>query len=234
MPSSQPERFHSIPSATGGIARLACARLREFGRDATVVITEVGARPESFDDAIRLVTMVRICRQATDTRLALRRFRIRYRATKRPRSSRVFLAATLNLVQIAMRSFFRHRWHPSHCWPRQLFERSVAAIRRGGTRRPSERARALRSAVERTLPQLLPHARASLSNVAKQLAISTRTLSRKLREEGVAFTTILDETRAALAKGYLAERVCRCPRLHGCWDIARLALSSTRSTVGPA
>jgi AraC-like DNA-binding protein len=37
--------------------------------------------------------------------------------------------------------------------------------------------------------------------------MSTRTLSRKLREEGVASTTILDETRAALAKGcYLAER----------------------------
>ena len=36
----QPTRaFHAIPSATGGIARLACARLREFGKDATVVIT---------------------------------------------------------------------------------------------------------------------------------------------------------------------------------------------------
>ena len=55
MTSSQPARFHSIPSATGGIARLACARLREFGKDATAVITEVGARPEQvYDDAIRL------------------------------------------------------------------------------------------------------------------------------------------------------------------------------------
>jgi AraC-like DNA-binding protein len=71
--------------------------------------------------------------------------------------------------------------------------------------RPKEPA-ALRSAVEGVLPQLLPHAKANASNVAKQLAMSTRTLSRKLREEGVAFTTILDETRAALAKSYLAER----------------------------
>jgi AraC-like DNA-binding protein len=36
--------------------------------------------------------------------------------------------------------------------------------------------------------------------------LSTRTLSRKLREEGVAFTELLEETRAALAKSYLAER----------------------------
>jgi AraC-like DNA-binding protein len=55
MPSSQPATLHSIPSATGGIARLACARLREFGKDATVVITSVGARPEQvYDDSIRL------------------------------------------------------------------------------------------------------------------------------------------------------------------------------------
>jgi AraC-like DNA-binding protein len=36
--------------------------------------------------------------------------------------------------------------------------------------------------------------------------MSARTLSRKLHEEGVAFTEILEETRAALAKSYLAER----------------------------
>jgi AraC-like DNA-binding protein len=71
--------------------------------------------------------------------------------------------------------------------------------------RPQERA-SLRSAVERVLPQLLPHAKASASNVAQKLAFSTRTLSRKLHDEGVAFAEILEETRAALAKRYLAER----------------------------
>jgi len=71
--------------------------------------------------------------------------------------------------------------------------------------RPQERA-SLRSAVERVLPQLLPHAKASVSNIAQKLTISTRTLSRKLRDEDVAFREILEETRAALAKRYLAER----------------------------
>jgi AraC-like DNA-binding protein len=65
---------------------------------------------------------------------------------------------------------------------------------------------ALRLAVERVLPQLLPHAKASASNVAQKLAVSTRTLSRKLRDEGVTFAEILQETRAALARRYLAER----------------------------
>lgn len=64
----------------------------------------------------------------------------------------------------------------------------------------------LRSSVEEVLSQLLPHAEANQSNVAKQLAMSTRTLSRKLLSEGLAFTTILDETRSALADKYLTER----------------------------
>src|SRR5438552_6246709 len=55
MRSRTPEGFCSIPSATGGIARLACARLRELGKDVPAVLAEVGARPEQVnDDAIQL------------------------------------------------------------------------------------------------------------------------------------------------------------------------------------
>ena len=55
MRSGMPDGFCSIPSATGGIARLACARLRELGSDVAAVLAEVGARPEQVnDDAVRL------------------------------------------------------------------------------------------------------------------------------------------------------------------------------------
>ena len=55
MRSGMPDGFCSIPSATGAIARLACARLRELGNDVAAVLAEVGARPEQVnDDAIRL------------------------------------------------------------------------------------------------------------------------------------------------------------------------------------
>jgi len=306
MPSSQPAAFHAIPSATGGIARLACARLREFGKDATVVITSVGARPEQvYDDAIRLevpkqikilelvseelqdgllgfhlarnfdlrevglvyyviasserfadsllnasrycmimnegvrlqmrqdertvsitldyvdierqsdrhqiefwlVTMVRICRQVTDTRLALRHLRIRHRRNETPAEFRSFFGCDVEfgadrdeivLPASAASLPIVGRDNYLNDLLRQYAEAALA-------NRPKERA-TLRSAVEGVLPQLLPHAKASTAIVAKQLAMSTRTLSRKLREEGVAFTTILDETRAALAKKYLAER----------------------------
>jgi len=56
------------------------------------------------------------------------------------------------------------------------------------------------------LPELLPHDRAGLAEVARRLAMSTRTLSRKLHDEGTTFAKILDALRAALARRYLADR----------------------------
>jgi len=63
-----------------------------------------------------------------------------------------------------------------------------------------------RSAVENTLPRLLPHGKASASEVAQHLGMSPRTLARKLRAEGVAFANILAQLRSALAQRYLSER----------------------------
>ena len=55
MSPSQADRLSSIPTATGGIARLACARLREFGKDPGPILAQAGATPEqAYDDSIRL------------------------------------------------------------------------------------------------------------------------------------------------------------------------------------
>src|SRR5258708_20848070 len=53
--------FNSIPTATGGIARLACARLDEMGKDPTVILSKVGLTPEEArDPAIRLEVQTQI------------------------------------------------------------------------------------------------------------------------------------------------------------------------------
>jgi len=302
-----PNGFCSIPSATGGIARLACARLRELGNDVAAVLADVGARPEQVnDDAIRLevpkqirilelaseelqdgflgfhlarnfdlreiglvyyviasserladgllngkryctimnegvrlqmrqddrtasialdyvdidrqsdrhqiefwlVTMVRICRQVTDTRLALRHLRIRHRRDETPAEFKTFFGCDVEfgadsdeiVFPVSVTSLpIVSRDNYLNSLLRKYAEAALA-------NRPKQHVTALRSAVEGVLPQLLPHARASISNVAKQLAMSKRTLSRKLRDEGVAFMDVLDETRGALAKSYLGER----------------------------
>ena len=46
----------------------------------------------------------------------------------------------------------------------------------------------------------------SLSEVARALAISDRTLRRRLEAEGTSYRALLDETRARLAKSYVADR----------------------------
>src|SRR6185436_12072148 len=53
--------FTSIPSATGGIARLACARLNDLGMDPTVILSKVGLTPEAAQDpAVRLEVRTQI------------------------------------------------------------------------------------------------------------------------------------------------------------------------------
>src|SRR5260370_37111956 len=61
MQSTRLNGFNSIPSATGGIARLACARLDEMGKDPTVILSKVGLTPEEArDPAIRMEVRTQI------------------------------------------------------------------------------------------------------------------------------------------------------------------------------
>jgi len=58
---TKPRGFNSIPSATGGIARLACARLKEMGKDPTFILSKVGLTPEEArDQSVRLEVRTQI------------------------------------------------------------------------------------------------------------------------------------------------------------------------------
>ena len=55
------DSFHPIPSASGGIARLACARLREAGKDVAAIASNAGLTVAKIDDpTIRLPVPVQI------------------------------------------------------------------------------------------------------------------------------------------------------------------------------
>src|SRR3954470_9545588 len=265
MRPGMPDEFCSIPSATGGIARLACARLRELGKDVAAVLAEVGARPEQVnDDAIRLevpkqirilelaseelqdgllgfhlargfdlreiglvyyviasserfadallnakrfctimnegvrlqvrqdgrtvsialdyvdtdrksdrhqiefwlVTMVRICRQVTDTRLALRHLRIRHRRDETPAEFKSFFGCDVEFCADSDEIIFPARVAslPIAGSDNYLNDLLLRYAEEALADRPQVRA-SLRSAVERVLPQLLPHAKANASNV---------------------------------------------------------------------
>jgi AraC-like DNA-binding protein len=67
----------------------------------------------------------------------------------------------------------------------------------------------LRTRVENAISSLLPHGRVLVEDVARSLGMSERTLARKLADEGLNFTKILQQLRRDLAVRYLND-----PKLH--------------------
>jgi AraC-like DNA-binding protein len=64
----------------------------------------------------------------------------------------------------------------------------------------------LRTHVENAISSLLPHGRVLVEDVARNLGMSKRTLARKLSDEGLNFTEILQQLRRDLAIRYLGDR----------------------------
>jgi AraC-like DNA-binding protein len=72
----------------------------------------------------------------------------------------------------------------------------------------------LRTRVESAISSLLPHGRVLVDDVARSLGMSKRTLARKLADEGLKFTEVLQGLRRNLADRYLDD-----PKL----DISKIA-----------
>ena len=68
----------------------------------------------------------------------------------------------------------------------------------------------LRTRVENAISSLLPHGRVLVEDVGRSLGMSERTLARKLSDEGLNFTEILQQLRRDLAVRYLDEPQATC------------------------
>src|SRR5262249_48410178 len=64
----------------------------------------------------------------------------------------------------------------------------------------------LRTRVENAISTMLPHGRVLVEDVARSLGMSERTLARRLSDEGLNFTEILQQLRCDLAIRYLDDR----------------------------
>jgi AraC-like DNA-binding protein len=64
----------------------------------------------------------------------------------------------------------------------------------------------LRTKVENAIASVLPHGKVLVEDVARSLGMSERTLARKLSDEGLNFTQILQQLRRDLAVRYLDDR----------------------------
>lgn len=64
----------------------------------------------------------------------------------------------------------------------------------------------VKTRVENEIAALLPHGKARHEVVADRLGMSTRTLARRLSDEGSSFAAILSDMRTVLARRYIADR----------------------------
>jgi AraC-like DNA-binding protein len=305
MASTRPRSLLTIPSATGGITRLACERLREHGKDVREVLSKAGlsvaavddpaARLEaraqikvlelaaeetrdelfgfhlarSFDvreiglvyyvmasserlaDSVRnaerysgivnegvrlrcnqgrdtvvgleyvdadrrldrhhiefwLVTLVRICRAVTASRLAPRRIKVRHLRAKSPGDFKAFFGTEVEFGSDADEIVLSAPVASLPTVGRDTYlNKLLRRYAEDALSSQHPKRASTRSEVERILPELLPYGQAGLAEVARKLGTSPRTLSRKLREEKAGYAEILDELRSALAKRYLADR----------------------------
>ena len=127
------------------------------------------------------MTLVRICRQVTNGRLAPSRLKIRHFRNRTPAEFRAFFGIDVEFGADA----------DSIRFPRPIALLPVvgrdgylnALLRRYAdealARKPRERP-SVRSKVEEMLPTLLPHGTATAPEVARRLGMSSRNFSRKL------------------------------------------------------
>jgi AraC-like DNA-binding protein len=154
-----------------------------------------------------LVTLVRICRQVTDSRLAPLRLKMRHFRDRTPEQFRTFLGCEVEFSAETDEVVFPKQCAALSVTGRDSFLHNLLlryAEEAVADRLPMREG--FRAEIERVLTQLLPNGRVAASEVARKLGMSSRTLSRKLSEQGTTYAGILDGFRVALAKRYLGER----------------------------
>jgi AraC-like DNA-binding protein len=154
-----------------------------------------------------LVTLVRICRSLTGSRLAPKQIKLRHFRPETPPDIRSHLgcdiefgAGTDEIVFPATIGALPVVGADLHL-NKLLLQYADEALGNRAFRRTS-----VRSRVEDEIAQLLPHGKANASEIARRLCMSRRTLGRALSAEDVTFSTVLETFRQALAKRYLREK----------------------------
>jgi AraC-like DNA-binding protein len=154
-----------------------------------------------------LVTLVRILRTLTDSRLAPKQIKLKHFRPETPPDVRSYLGCEIEFAANRDEILF-----PAHISAlpvggadehlnKLLLQYADEALS-GRVSRPVS----IRSRVEDQIAQLLPHGKANASEIARRLGMSRRTLARALSAEAVAFSGVLETMRQALAKRYLRER----------------------------
>jgi AraC-like DNA-binding protein len=154
-----------------------------------------------------LVTLVRICRTLTSSRLAPKQIKLRHSRPVTPPDVRSHLGCEIDFAADSDEILFPARIGTlpvvgtDMYLNKLLLQYADEALSHRTSRRTS-----IRSHVEDQIAQLLPHGKANSSEISRRLGMSSRTLARALFAEGATFSGVLETLRQSLAKRYLHDR----------------------------
>lgn len=153
-----------------------------------------------------VVALICICRTLTSGRLAPQQIKLKHFRADTPPDIRSFLGCDIDFGADSDEVVFAA---PIGELPvvgadvhlnKLLLQYADEALSNRASRRASTR-----SHVEDQITQLLPHGKANVTEIARRLGMSRRTLARALSAEGAAFSGVLGTARQELAKHYLRE-----------------------------
>jgi AraC-like DNA-binding protein len=153
-----------------------------------------------------MTAVVRICRQLTGLRLRPHRVRLMHHRARNAEFTK-FFGDNIEFGAAADDITFSktHSQSPVVGADPYLNRLLISYCEEAISQRPRTLG-SFRSSVETAVIPLLPHGKARTSEIARQLGVSQRTFARRLSQEGLTFSGLLDSLRSELANRYLADR----------------------------
>ena len=183
-------------------------RVRE-GKELALAITYVGVERLSDRHQIEawVTFLVRICRKITNRDLMPCRLSFIHRreggcpemdafmgrkVTFGAEADEIVFVGTAPQMPVLAADPYLNRLLVKYCEEARSHRAAVSTFRVG---------------VENAIAPVLPHGKARVPEIASRLGVSPRTLARRLAEEGLTFSSVLDGLRADLAQRYLQDEV---------------------------
>ena len=179
------------------------------GKDVVISFRYVGVsrRQDRHQIEFFVTALLRMCRQLTDRRLAPSRVSLTHRRDSNSSEFVDFFDGSVEfgaaVDEVAFAPAIKQL--PVVSADPYLNNHLVAYFEEALTRRPTNRGSFLYS-VENAIVPLLPHGKVRVSEIARYLGVSQRTLARRLSLEGLTFSDVLESLRSDLATGYLTEQ----------------------------